>query len=374
MHTAKGLRTLSSLLIAALLTCQTAIPAGAQGDVPAEADVQAIVIQSAANAQVRRAGWTGFTHLSLGAELQTGDLVDPKDTPIRVICGDFSQQVISVIGPLPCPKDRPIMREHEMNLAAWQRGAALDVTIPYLISPRATLVLNARPRIVWHPIIGADSYRVTVRGVGLEWMTTVKGGSSASVMYPATAPTLKANVAYTIEIVAFAKTIELGSSAQEDAPGISFRVIATDALQNLTDVPEKLRSIPDPDVAKLILSQVYVDNQLYAAALDQLNPSQKISPDTRFSASPIPQLVLADIYLQTGVKPEAQKAYRSALKLALAAQDLESQALAYIGLARLEINPQRQATLAEGAINNWTQLGATVDAKRTADEFGLSIS
>jgi hypothetical protein len=374
MNRSKGLRTLLIMLCTNVLTWQANHPAQAQGDAPATIDVQAIVIQSAEGAQVRRAGWTGFTHLSLGAELQAGDLVNPVGKPVRVICGDYSQQVINVIGPLPCPKQRRITRQRDMALAAWQRGTMVDATIPYLISPRATLVLDGRPRIIWHSVIGADSYRVTVRGDGLEWSSLVKGATSDSLVYPDKAPALAPNVAYTVEIAALANGAEISSSAQEDAPGISFKVIPASILAVLDDVPSKLSTITESDVVKLILSQVYADNQLYAAALDQLNPSQKIVRDTRFSTSPIPQLVLGDIYLQTGVKPEAQKAYRLALDLALKADDLESQTLALIGLARLEINPQRQAELAKDAIDQWTALGAMVEAKRTAEEFGVTPS
>src|SRR4051812_36208965 len=94
----------------------------AQAQANNESSMQAFVLQSSATAQVRRAGWTEFTHLSLGAGLQTGDLLDPKDNPIVVICADLSKQVVTTISPVPCPKDRTIITQNQMALAGWQRG------------------------------------------------------------------------------------------------------------------------------------------------------------------------------------------------------------------------------------------------------------
>src|SRR3954467_15794098 len=96
-----------------------------------DSPLQAFVLQSSATAQVRRAGWTEFTHLSLGAGLQAGDLLDPQDNPIIVVCADLSKQVVTTISPVPCPKDRTIIIQNEMALAGWQRGPVPDPTIPY---------------------------------------------------------------------------------------------------------------------------------------------------------------------------------------------------------------------------------------------------
>ena len=167
--------------------------------------MQAFVFQSSATAQVRRAGWTEFTHLSLGAGLQAGDLLDPQDNSIAVICGDLSKQIVTSISPVPCPKDRTIITQNQMALAGWQRGPVADPTIPYLISPRKTLVISAMPLILWNPVDQADSYQVTVRGEGLEWSTLVRSTNAHSLIYPNDAPQLQSGVAYTVEIVAMAQ-------------------------------------------------------------------------------------------------------------------------------------------------------------------------
>ena len=123
----------------------------------------------------------------------------------------------------------------------------------------------------------------------------------------------------------------------------------------------------------LIDAQIYVRNGLYADALDVLLHTQasKVSPND-FLASPIPKLVLGDIYLSTGVQLEAEEAYENAFDLAQNADDLESKALALTGLARLTSDSERRGEFAAQAVTAWEDLGATAQADATAREFNSS--
>ena len=343
----------------------------AQAQADHDTAMQAFVLQSSATAQVRRAGWTEFTHLSLGAGLQAGDLLDPKDNPIVVICADLSKQVVTTISPVPCPKDRTIITQNQMALAGWQRGSVPDPTIPYLISPRKTLVTSPTPLILWNPVDQADSYQVTVRGEGLEWSTLIESADAHSLIYPKDAPHLQSGVPYTVEIVALAQGAILSSSADEEAPDTSFHVIATDQLAQIQPLLDKVHTqITSKSIANLIDAQIYVQNGLYADALDVLLNAQTSKVTTSdFLASPIPELVLGDIYLSTGVQLEAEGAYENALLLAQNASDLESKALALTGLARLTSSSDRRGKFAAQAVAAWDELGATAQADATAKEF-----
>jgi hypothetical protein len=352
-------------LVLATWTCLAR--AQANNDSP----VQAFVLQSSLTAQVRRAGWTEFTHLSLGAGLQAGDLIDPKDNPIVVICGDLSKQIVTIISPVPCPKDRTIITQNQMALAGWQRGPVADPTIPYLISPRKTLVASSEPLILWNPVTEADSYQVTVRGEGVEWSMLIHSTDAHSLIYPKDAPHLQSGVPYTVEIVALAQGITLSSSADEEAPDTSFYVIATDQLAQIQPLLDKVHTqIAAKSIANLIGAQVYVQNGLYADALEVLLSTQasKVTASD-FLDSPIPDLVLGNIYLSTGVQLEAEGAYENAFKLAQNADDLESQALALTGLARLSSNSERRGKLVTQAVKAWDELGATEQSDTTAKEF-----
>jgi hypothetical protein len=346
-------------------TCMT------QAQANPDSTMQAFVLQSSPTAQVRRAGWTEFTHLSLGAGLQAGDLLDPKDNPIIVICGDLSKQVVTTISPVPCPKDRTIITQNEMALAGWQRGSLPDPTIPYLISPRETLVASAAPLILWNPVDQADSYQVTVRGEDLEWSTLIESANAHSLIYPNDAPRLQSGVVYTVEIVAMEQGEILSSSADEEAPDTSFHVIATDQLAQIQPLLDKVHTqIASKSIADLIDAQVYIQNGLYADALDVLLNTQtsKVTASD-FLASPIPELVLGNIYLSTGVQLEADGAYQNAFDLAQNANDLESKALALTGLARATSNTDRRGEFAAQAVAAWDALGATAQADATAREF-----
>ncbi len=333
--------------------------------------MQGFVLQSSTTAQVRRSGWTEFTHLSLGAGLQDGDLLDPKGDSIVVICADLSKQVVTSISPVPCPKDRAIITQNQMALAGWQRGPVPDPTIPYLISPRKTLITSSTPMILWNPVDEADSYQVIVRGEGVEWSITIEAADTHGLMYPQDAPHLQADVPYTVEIVAMAQGSILSSSANEEAPDTSFYVIATDQLAQIQPLLDKVHSqITSQSIANLIDAQVYIQNGLYADALEVLLNTQVSTVTTSdFLVSPIPQLVLGNIYMSTGVQLEAEGAYGSALKLAQDADDLESEALALTGLARLTSNTDRRDKLAAQAVEAWNELGAAAQSEATAKEF-----
>jgi hypothetical protein len=126
-------------------------------------------------------------------------------------------------------------------------------------------------------------------------------------------------------------------------------------------------------MADLIGAQIYVQNGLYADALDELLNSQASSVSTHdFLASPIPELVLGDIYLSTGVQLEAEGAYQNAFDLAQNVNDLESKALALTGLARVTSISDRRRQLATQAVAAWGELGATAQADAIAKEFNSS--
>ena len=345
----------------------------AQAQADHDTAMQAFVLQSSATAPVRRAGWTEFTHLSLGAGLPAGDLLDPKDNPIVVICADLSKQVVTTISPVPCPKDRTIIAQNQMALAGWRRGPLPDPTIPYLISPRKTLIISSTLLILWNPVNQADSYQVTVRGEGLEWSTLIQSADAHSLVYPKDAPQLRSGVPYTVEIVALAQGAILSSSADE-VPDTSFHVIATDQLAQIQPLLDKVHTqITSKSIANLIDAQLYVQNGLYADALDVLLNAQTSKDTTSdFLASPIPDLVLGNIYLSTGVQLEAAGAYENALLLAQNASDLESTALALTGLARLTSSSDRRGKFAARAVAAWDELGATAQADATTKEFNES--
>ena len=200
---------------------------------PTDAVAISIVTQTNDQAVVRRAGWTGFSRLDLGTSVQFGDLIDPKGGTVRVLCPDLSQKSVTQIGPLPCSKDRTVVLQGQQVLAGWQRGTPESLETPFLIAPRATKVGQATPVIRWNPVIDADSYQITVSGDdGLTWKSTVQGGAKNTLTYPKSAPPLKPGSHYTVTVDAYKSGASIGSSADENAPDLSFTVSDPQISQN----------------------------------------------------------------------------------------------------------------------------------------------
>jgi hypothetical protein len=354
-------------------------PVWAQTETPTSAanskvDIKAFVIQSDSAAQIRRIEWTDFTHLGVGTALKDGDLIDPKGQTVRILCADLSVQVVAALGPIPCPKSRAIVTQDQLALAGWQRGGATDVTVPYVISPRHTLIIEANPLLVWNTVPEADSYRVTVRGEGLTWSTVAKDGTTNQLTYPKSAPKLQQGVPYTVEIEALAAGITVSDSTADEAPDRSFTLASTSQLARFQPFIDKVHTVVnDKHVTALIMAQILADNQVYADALTLLlatTVDSKTSAD--WQSSPIPSLVMGDVYLSMGVQPEARQAYNTALKLAQQSTDLSSQALALTGLARLDINPVKRSQYAVQTRDIWNKLGASSEAAEIEQEFNVN--
>src|SRR5258706_12322908 len=59
-----------------------------------------LVLRSGGKAMIRRAGWTAFSRLNPGVEVEFGDLMDPGGEPIGLLCANLTVQVVPQLGPL----------------------------------------------------------------------------------------------------------------------------------------------------------------------------------------------------------------------------------------------------------------------------------
>src|SRR5258708_36569029 len=125
----------------------------------------------------------------------------------------------------------------------------------------------------------------------------------------------------------------------------------------------------------------YAQNGLKAEAIqlligitgDPLVPA-KNQPGVKLSASPAVYLALGDLFLQSHSDIYGSAAYSRALDLATQSNDIENQAKAQVGLARLSSDSQKQADYATNAVKLWQKLGATDQAAAVQKEFNLSSS
>jgi hypothetical protein len=328
-------------------------------------------------ARVRRDGWSGFSNLSLGASLQFGDLIDPGEETIIILCADLTEHAVTQLDAVPCSQERSVLMQEGQSMAGWQRGAIEDITIPFLIAPRATIVLTAQPLIRWNPIPSVEGYRVIVRGDDLRWSADVADPEIHKLLYPDDAPSLVPGASYTIEVIAVTAGEGEVSSNDEDVSGVSFTIMAEDEVEAIeTTIAEIHASIDDENIASLVDVRFYTQNNLFAEAVQTLLPISGDLLDTEcptksaVSQSPVVYLILGELYLRTQLERYAAIAYDCALDLAAIGSDLESQALAATALARLTLDEDDQAEYVALALDLWEQLGADVRIEALRQEFG----
>ncbi|MEP7287557.1 MAG: fibronectin type III domain-containing protein [Chloroflexota bacterium] len=371
-------RSMALLLITTVLTIAMFIYSNSAISKVAAQDASSIslVTQTNTDAGVRRAGWSGFSKLSLGASIESGDLIDPKGKPVRVLCANLTEQVITDIGPVPCPKERAVLVQEGLALAGWQRSRPQDITVPFLISPRATAVTSAQPLIMWNALLDTDGYKITVRGEGVDWSTEVKGAANDKLNYPKDAPPLTPDNKYTVEIVAVGGTADGRSSSEEDTPGMSFTVLAPTDFQPIKKAKDLIRTrVHDKVLADLTIAHFYAQNGLNAEALQLLlniTGDPLVAPKNTpkgLIASPVLYLKLGDLCIESRLDIYAAAAYNRALDLAKQNDDTESAANALLGLARLSSDSKQQLEYANEALKDWQTLGAIQQVEAVQQEF-----
>ncbi len=375
---AKYIKMVASVVVAVTVQGARRVPVSQpqKSDPPA----QAIVLQSGSSALIEREGWTEFSHLSIGTTFEKGDLIDPQGTPVRILCANLIQHDITQLGPYPCPSDREILHQNDLALAGWQRGSTPDILIPYLITPRASAILTAQPYIWWNAVTTADSYQVTLHGADLPWSTLVIAPKHFLV-YPAKAPPLVGGNSYSFEITALNQGAVIGSSSDVDLADLSFSVLAPDKARSIYTVANQIQGNVKETDAGLILAYYDIQNGLNADAIAQLTSltgdlldNQLPTPKAAAALlkSPVPYLLLGDLFLENQTTLYASAAYQTAADRAATNQDIEAQAKAAVGLARLATDNEKQATFARAARDFWLQLGAQTQADAVITEFHLS--
>ncbi len=208
--------------------------------------------------------------------------------------------------------------------------APFDASLPYILSPRNTVLLGPEPlTLQWNPIEGATSYTVVIQGSGVNWTTQV---NEPQATYDAV-DQLKLDYRYTIVV----ETDNGLSSAKGPEVGFAVFSQAERARVNAQVAEVKARQL-EPDVEAIALSLVYLefehsdpDRQSYAlnqSALDVLEA--RIQAGSENSQV---YLLQAETYQVVELPLQAQERYEQALALAQTTGQRELQAQSHLGLA-----------------------------------------
>lgn len=252
------------------------------------------------------------------------------------------------------PSQQEIFLANCDDYTADPRGP-LDALIPYIISPRRTLLLNDRPKLRWNKVPGVNTYNVSlVKGDRAIWETKVNGNE---VVYPGT-PQLEPGFVYLLVVKA-----ENGRTSEEEKlPDRSFRMLPTTQKQLVKGAIELINSQKIAEKTKALQrAYFYIGSDLKSEAIETLEALVATSIQEA-----IAYRKLGDLYWQEGVTLLAENHYLKAHELASAAKDIGEQAQLEEALGELygAIGEKQEAVrwLAQ-AINSHKALGNTQRVK-----------
>ncbi|AOX01696.1 hypothetical protein BJP34_21650 [Moorena producens PAL-8-15-08-1] len=287
------------------------------------------IVETTGKVDLKREGWSRFNPVPNYSKINPGDLLRPvSGVRVKVLCENGNTRsvpagVTTGINAL-CPP--PPIRNGSRPIV---RPRLLNPYIPYIISPRATLILTDKPTLRWHDATDANSFTVTVRGRGLNWTQEfsrdeVCQKGICQVVYPGR---LKPGVSYKLVVEADTNR----TSTEDSTGGLGFKRIKSDQAKEIQVMARRIKSQNLPKEFKaLALAELYADYDLTAEAIETLEGQendQKIVPIYR---------LLGDLYRRIGLVLEAEGPYSKAVELATATEHWEELAAAKAGLGEVK--------------------------------------
>ncbi|MBD2296944.1 tetratricopeptide repeat protein [Anabaena sphaerica FACHB-251] len=217
------------------------------------------------------------------------------------------------------------------------RDPLAKTDIPYIISPRRTLLLDNKPKIRWNQVTNAAGYTVSILAGEKEiWTEQVSG---TEVIYPGK-PALEPGIDYLVIV----KTKGQRSSQEEKVTGLSFRLLSAKDAEDVRTSLALLKKQQLTDTVKSLLqTHLYVGYYLRSEAIETL---EKLVAGGAKEA--VIYRLLGDLYQQVGLTEQAEGQYLEAIKWATAPQDLQVQAAAKAGLGELYASFSNKEKQAEG--------------------------
>lgn len=299
--------------------------------------------------KIKRSQWNGYRKANVGDVLDRSDeLLLGTGASAKVICnnlsvwelqGDSANRVSD-----GCPSGiLTTPRPNSPRVAP----RAPNETIPYIISPRNTALLNNRPILRWNAVPGATRYTVQVQDASLtlDWQTET---NNTEIEYPGEPP-LQPDSYYLLIV----ETDKGNSSEEEQGTDLSFTLLdAQEAESVRTAVTQLKQQQLSQEVEGLTLAYLYQSYDLKAEAIELLEELVKQGSQT----TAVYQL-LGDLYQQVGLSQQAKSPYLRALELAKGTEDVEGQAEAQVGLGQVEGKKTEAIEWLTQAQTNYQKLG-----------------
>lgn len=350
-----------------LLTLTLILVTLAWGEVATAQPTRNMIVEVKGKVELKRQNASRFIPASRYTELRLGDLIKPAPgASAKVLCEDGKTRIVQagVTSGLKgiCPSPKP--RQGSPETVEPRAG---ELTISYIISPRATSLLSDKPILRWNGATGSNNFTVTVRGEGLNWTKQVNRSevcqeNTCELVYSGSP--LQRDVSYKLVVETEEKN---SSSANDTTGGLGFKLIdAAKAIEVRTIAQQIGQQELSAQVKGIALADLYAEYNLLAeaiATLEELAKNQKIAAASRR---------LGDLYLRIGLAREAEVQYLEAVRLAQATEEIEEQAAAKSGLSQvsLALNRQDEAVrLLEEAVVGYEQLEDTQRVNELKEEL-----
>ena len=271
-----------------------------------------ILMEFQGDVRVKKAEGKDFRRAEYGITLSGEDEIKlAGNASVAIYCSDQNQWTVDQPGTYPlsqgCPEGEAVIRlcpdcNNDTRRPSGTKEERLK-QLPYLISPRNTLVFNDSLTLRWNGVSGATQYKVKVgdwEGQTNETQIVYDGKLEPGEFYP-------------VRIVADNGV----ASKDEDNDGHYswFIVLEEDKAKTLQEQVAAIKQQENQEQEGLILAYFYRGTELNAEAIQVLEGLVKSGSQM----TTVYQL-LGDIYQQVGLSLMAKEVYQQGLALTTAAE------------------------------------------------------
>ncbi|TFI52250.1 tetratricopeptide repeat protein [Mastigocladus laminosus UU774] len=332
---------------------------------PLSAIAQTARIQSISGTgkvKVQREKRTDWLPVRLATELHQGDQIFPdKGVRVYLQCPGVSNPVLVRVGVVSGLGSICIswVNQDTRGSQAEETIGGIDPSIPYLITPRHSLLLTATPLIGWNKVSGAKEYTVEVTDpTGLMWRTKTRETQLVYAGKP-----LKPGVSYSIVVqtdTGKSSEDDAAPNAQKKAANLGFRILRqSEAAMVQAKVAEISPTPLDNEASALTVADFYSNYVLPQSVIQAYNLSANTFETYSLTSeaisilesllqqgkqSPLIYRTLGDLYWQTGLIRLAEANYLKAISLVQGLEDLEDCTLVQYSLGQVYAaidNPQQ---------------------------------
>ena len=196
-----------------------------------------------------------------------------------------------------------------------------EPTIPYVISPRRTNLLNPRPQFRWNTVENAQSYEVCLLEdeVLQQWCREI---DRAQMNYPAEESPLKPGKRYLLTVGTDRGTYAPSLKESGLFGGVGFKLLDTQQAEQIEEIRSRIESQDIDATAKaLAIVLLYTDNGLISAAIDILEALVARGVDTAPIYDRLAWLYSDYLALES---PDFPHALENALESEIELSDVES--------------------------------------------------